>query len=168
MVGNQPRPIWTTPAASPKRSTRTSGQAAGLQLLAQLQLEAKLDEDDHRQIPARAGRDGLQVPVRRRWRASTASTTACSTWPAATRDRGMAAYSELPAGRVRQPRPMATPPPATSARSAPAFRRHRHRRLGRPGVDASALKESTETAQFVAARRRGRQMGQRYWVIGGE
>ena len=36
------------------------------------------------------------------------------------RDRGMAAYSELQQQRVRAPRTAATPPRATSARSAPA------------------------------------------------
>ena len=39
------------------------GQAAGLQLLAVVQLEEEPRRRDHRQVPARAGRDGLQVPV---------------------------------------------------------------------------------------------------------
>jgi isocitrate lyase len=39
------------------------GQAAGLQLLAELQLEEEPRRRDDRQVPARARRDGLQVPV---------------------------------------------------------------------------------------------------------
>ncbi len=39
-------------------------QAAGVQLLAVVQLEAESGQRHHRQVPARAGRDGLQVPVR--------------------------------------------------------------------------------------------------------
>jgi isocitrate lyase len=39
------------------------GEDAGLQLLAVVQLEAQPRRRDHRQVPARAGRDGLQVPV---------------------------------------------------------------------------------------------------------
>ena len=40
------------------------GQAAGLQLLALLQLEEEPRRRHHRQVPARAGGHGLQVPVR--------------------------------------------------------------------------------------------------------
>ena len=40
------------------------GQAAGLQLLALVQLAAQPRRRDDRQLPARAGRDGLQVSVR--------------------------------------------------------------------------------------------------------
>ena len=40
-----------------------SRKDAGLQLLAVVQLEAQPRRRDHRQVPARAGRDGLQVPV---------------------------------------------------------------------------------------------------------
>ena len=39
------------------------GQAARLQLLAVVQLEEEARRRDDRQVPARAGRDGLQVPV---------------------------------------------------------------------------------------------------------
>jgi 2-methylisocitrate lyase-like PEP mutase family enzyme len=39
------------------------GQAAGLQLLAVVQLEEEPGRRHHRQVPARAGRHGLQVPV---------------------------------------------------------------------------------------------------------
>ena len=40
------------------------GQAAGLQLLAFLQLEEEARRCHHRQLPARTGEDGIQVPVR--------------------------------------------------------------------------------------------------------
>ena len=43
--------------------SQVPGQAAGLQLLAQLQLEEEPRRRDHRQVPARARRHGLQVPV---------------------------------------------------------------------------------------------------------
>ena len=43
--------------------TQVPGEDAGLQLLAVVQLEAQPRRRDHRQIPARARRDGLQVPV---------------------------------------------------------------------------------------------------------
>ena len=39
------------------------GQAAGVQLLAVVQLEEEARRRDDREVPARAGRDGLQVPV---------------------------------------------------------------------------------------------------------
>jgi isocitrate lyase len=39
------------------------GQDAGLQLLAVVQLEEEARRRDDREVPARAGRDGLQVPV---------------------------------------------------------------------------------------------------------
>src|SRR5438477_1169024 len=45
------------------RSRKVSAENAGLQLLAVLQLEAQPRRRQHREIPARAGRDGLQVPV---------------------------------------------------------------------------------------------------------
>ena len=40
------------------------GQIAGLQLLAFLQLEEEARSGHHRQLPARVGEDGIQVPVR--------------------------------------------------------------------------------------------------------
>jgi isocitrate lyase len=46
-----------------ERSTSSSRQAAGLQLLAVVQLEEEPGRRHDRQVPARAGRDGLQVPV---------------------------------------------------------------------------------------------------------
>src|SRR5204863_72312 len=45
------------------RSRKVSAENAGVQLLAVLQLEAQPRRRQHREIPARAGRDGLQVPV---------------------------------------------------------------------------------------------------------
>src|SRR5947207_3269143 len=45
------------------RSRKVSAENAGLHLLAVLQLEAQPRRRQHREIPARAGRDGLQVPV---------------------------------------------------------------------------------------------------------
>src|SRR6266480_3994845 len=44
-------------------SRKVSAENAGLQLLAVLQLEAQPRRRQHREIPARARRDGLQVPV---------------------------------------------------------------------------------------------------------
>src|SRR3546814_6475513 len=44
-------------------SREVSGQAARLQLLADVQLEAEPRRRDDRKVPARVGRDGLQVPV---------------------------------------------------------------------------------------------------------
>ena len=45
------------------RAQGASGQDAGLQLLAVVQLEEEPRRRDDRQVPARARRDGLQVPV---------------------------------------------------------------------------------------------------------
>ena len=53
----------TRRSSSPRRSTRSSRQAAGLQLLAVVQLEEEARRRDDREVPARARRDGLQVPV---------------------------------------------------------------------------------------------------------
>ena len=46
------------------RPREVPGQAARLQLLAVVQLDEAPRRRDDRQVPARAGRDGLQVPVR--------------------------------------------------------------------------------------------------------
>ena len=62
-----------------------SRQAARLQLLAVLQLEAQARRRHDRQVPARAGGDGLSRSSSSRWPASTRSTTRCSSWRAATR-----------------------------------------------------------------------------------
>ena len=84
------RPARRTSASrrhSPTRSTsQVPGQAAGLQLLAvSFNWKKNLDDADHRQVPARAGRDGLQVPVHHAGRLPLASTTRCSSWRTATR-----------------------------------------------------------------------------------
>ena len=58
------RRIFARRGSSPTASTPSSRKAAGLQLLAVVQLEEAPGRRDDRQVPARAGRDGLQVPVR--------------------------------------------------------------------------------------------------------
>ena len=65
------------------------------------------------------------------------------------RDRGMAAYSELQQAEFAS-EAAATPPPATSARSAPAISTPSPPRSRRQ-ASTTALGESTETAQFAHA-----------------
>ena len=130
--------------------TRISGQAARLQLLAQLQLggqaRRRRPSPSSSASSARWATSSSSSP----WPASTASTTACSSWRRGYRDRGMAAYSELQQ--------------AEFASEADGYTATRHQReVGTGYFDAIAtaisagqastvaLSESTEAAQFVAA-----------------
>ena len=97
---------------------RFPGQAAGLQLLAVLQLEEEARRRDDRQVPARAGRDGLQVPVRHAGRLPRAELQHVRAGARLPRARH-AAYAELQRSRVC-PRSIGYTATATSAKSAPA------------------------------------------------
>jgi hypothetical protein len=94
-------------------------QAAGLQLLAVLQLEEEPGRRHHRQVPARAGRHGLQVPVHHAGRLPQPELL--DVQPGLRlraqqheRLRRAAAEAEFAAADRR-----ASPPSSTSARSAP-------------------------------------------------
>ena len=132
---------------------------------------AKLDEADHRQLPARARRDGLQVPVRHSGRLPQPQPRACSSWLRATATAAwrLIRSSSRPSSRAR---PRATPRPATSARSAPAISTRSRPPISGGQARPSRSSESTEAAQFAHPGGRGRvrrrDMGQRYWVIGGD
>ncbi len=113
--------------AGPRRGARVrrgpaqgvSRQAAGLQLLAVLQLEAQARRRHDRQVPARAGRDGLSLPVHhagRIPRAQLLDVRAGARLQGAADDR-LRRRCSRPSS---PPRPPATPPPSTSARSARA------------------------------------------------
>ena len=102
------------------RAPRLPGQDARLQLLAQLQLGGEPRPRHHRPLPARARRDGLQVPVRDAGRLPQPQPRACSSWRAATATVAWRLIRSF--SRPSSPaRPTATPPPATSAKSAPAI-----------------------------------------------
>ena len=75
-----------------------------------------------------------------------ASTSACSSWRRDYRSRGMAAYSELQQAEFAA-EDRATPPPATSARWAPATSTPWRWRSPAARLDR-ALEESTEAEQF--------------------
>ena len=95
------------------------GQAAGLQLLAVVQLAAAPARGDHRPLPAGAGGHGLQVPVRHPGglpRPEPRHVRAGARLPGPGHGRLLRAAG----ARVRRRAPTATPPPATSARWAPA------------------------------------------------
>ena len=81
--------------------------------------EANIDQRHHRQVPARAGRDGLQVPVRHAGRLPLAEPRHVRAGAAATRT---AAWRPTPSCSRPSSPPSRTaiPPRATSARSAPA------------------------------------------------
>ena len=98
----------------------------------------KLERHDDRAIPARAGRDGLQVPVHHAGRLPRAQLLRCSSWRAATRRDRMSAYVAAAAGRSSPPRRMATPRPSTSAKSAPAISKRHAGDPGRPLVGHGA------------------------------
>ena len=82
------------------------------------------------------------------WPASTRSTSRCSSSRASYKDRGMAAYSRAAAGRVRRRERTATPPRATSARSAPATSTRSPRSSRGGKASTLALEDSTEEHQF--------------------
>ena len=103
------------------------GQAARLQLLAVVQLEAQARRRDHRQVPARARRHGLPVPVHhagRLPRAQLLDVRAGARLQGAADDRLRGAA----AGGVRRRSAPATRPPSTSARWAPATSTRSRRR----------------------------------------
>ena len=95
------------------------GQAARLQLLALVQLEEAPRRRDHRQVPARARRHGLQVPVRHAGRLPRAELRHVRAGARLPRPRH-GGLLRAAAGRVRRRGARATPRPSTSARSAPA------------------------------------------------
>ncbi|CAA9307258.1 MAG: Isocitrate lyase, partial [uncultured Gemmatimonadaceae bacterium] len=121
------------------RARRVPGQDARLQLLAVVQLAPQPRRRHHREVPARARRDGLQVPVRHAGRLPPAQL------------RHVRARARLPRarhGRLRRPAG-----PRVRRRGAglhgdeaPARGGHRVLRrgvagdLGRPGVDARAAR----------------------------
>ena len=127
------------------------GQAAGLQLLAVVQLEGKARRRHDRHVPARAGRDGLQVPVHhagRLPRAQPVDVRAGPGLPETRHDRLLASSSS--ASSPARPRRL-------SRRQAPALRRHRLLRPGGPvrrrrRASTTALHGSTEEEQFAAAK----------------
>ena len=153
-----PTCIWCeTSDAEPRRGARASPraihaavprQAAGLQLLALVQLEEEARRRDHRRVPARARARWATSSSSSRWPASTRSTTACSTWRTATRT---AAWP---------------PTPSCSRRSSPprrdGYTATRHQREVGTGYfdevaqviaggesSTTALAGSTEEAQFA-------------------
>ena len=95
------------------------GQDAGLQLLAVVQLEAQPRRRDDRQVPARARRDGLQVPVHHAGRLPRAQLL-----DVRARLRLRAQQHDAPSSscsrRSSPPPRRASPRSSTSARSAPA------------------------------------------------
>ena len=167
LVRDLPSRTSTRRGASPRRSSaQYPGQAAGLQLLAQLQLEGEARRRDDRQLPARARRDGLQVPVRHAGRLPQPQPCDVRAGARLQRPRHGGLFRAA-AGRVRERGAPATPRPGTSARSAPAISTRSPRRcLGRQQLDGRARRIDRSRA----VRRGGIQedrMGQRYWVIGG-
>ena len=67
------------------------------------------------------------------------------------RERAMSAYVELQQARVRAPRRTATPPRATSARSAPATSTRCCETITGGTASTLALRGSTEEEQFEPA-----------------
>ena len=95
-------------------------QAAGLQLLAVVQLEEEARRGDDRPLPARAGRDGLQVPVHHAGRLPRPEPVDVRAGPRLPRRRHDGLRGG-PAARVRPRGRQATiAPPSTSGSSAPA------------------------------------------------
>ena len=93
--------------------------------------EAKLDKDDDRQVPARARRDGLQVPVRHPGRLPQPQPRHVRAGPRLSRPRHGGLFGAA-AGRIRQRggRLHRHPPPARG--------RHRLFRPGRPDRSPAA------------------------------
>jgi isocitrate lyase len=101
-------------------------QTARLQLLPVLQLEARLGRRDHRRLPARAGRDGLQVPVHHVGGLPRAQPRHVRPRARVSR-RGDAGLRPAPGARVREHGGR------LHRRPAPARGRHRVLRPGAPG-----------------------------------
>ena len=100
-------------------SRQVPGQAAGLQLLALVQLEEEPGRCDHRQVPARAGRHGLQVPVHHARRHPQHVVPHVRPGAGLRRARHVGLRREGAGARVRRPRPW------LHLRLAPAGSRHR-------------------------------------------
>ena len=142
-------------APEPRRGARIrrggaqgpSGQAAGLQLLALVQLGSQHRQGDDRQVPARAGRDGLQVPVRHAGRLPQPQPRHVRAGAGLQGPRHGRLFRAA-AGRVRLGEATAIRRRATSARSAPAISTR-----WRPPSPAAPPRPprwptSTEAAQF--------------------
>ncbi len=124
------------------------GQAPGLQLLALVQLEEAPRRRDHRQVPARARGDGLQVPVRHAGRLPRAEPLDVRASRATTAKDGMAAYCKLQQAEFAAESTGYTATatsarwaPATSTRSprsSPAAPRRRWRSRSRPRPSSSS------------------------------
>ena len=126
---------------------RVPRQAAGLQLLAVVQLEEEARRRDDRQLPARAGRDGLQVPVRhagRLPRAQLQHVRAGARLPRA-RHGGLLPSCSRPSSPAKR---MATRRPSTSAKWAPATSTRWPQVIAGGETSTRALHGSTEHAQF--------------------
>jgi hypothetical protein len=94
-------------------------QAAGLQLLALLQLAAQPGRGDHRHFQASWARWATSSSSSR-WPASTPSTPACSNWPVGYSATKAWRLLPLPAARVRAWSSTASAPSSTRALWAPA------------------------------------------------
>ena len=104
---------------------RVPGQAARVQLLAVVQLEAAPGRRHDRAVPEGAGGDGLPVPVHHARRLPRAERRACSSWRRGTPSEGMPAYVRL------QEREFAMEARRLHRHAAPGRGRHR---LLRPGL----------------------------------
>ena len=90
------RPIWTRRASSPTAiHARFPGKLLAYNCSPSFNWSKKLDAATHREVPARAGRHGLHVPVRHAGRLPRAQPVACSSWRPAIATSGMTAYARL-------------------------------------------------------------------------
>jgi hypothetical protein len=95
------RPTSRGQAVRRGRAQEVPRQDARLQLLAQLQLEEEPRRRDHRQVPARARGDGVQVPVRHPRGLPHAQPRHVRCWPRLQRARHGGVLG-APAERVRR------------------------------------------------------------------
>ena len=102
-------------------------QAAGLQLLAVVQLEEEARRRDHRHASSASSARWATSSSSSRWPASMRSTTACSSWPAAT---ASAAWRPTPSCSRRE---FAAESDGYTRDQAPARGRHRLLRRGGAG-----------------------------------
>ena len=127
-------------------------QAARLQLLAVVQLEEEPRRRDHRQVPARAGRDGLQVPVHHAGRLPRLNYSMFDLAHGYARN-SMTRLRRAAGGGVRRRRE------GLHRGQAPARGRHRLLRRGHAGRSSAAsprptaLNGSTEDEQFFDRRK---------------